>query len=185
MEIVNCRVNELLPNVKNIIEKLHLLGIKEVRLFGKYIDPFSKAQNFDVPNKLHISVNNVIDPNGGGDYIPLKELQIVLKALVNENIESINYSCTRYYPGDEVNEVDREKILDFMWDSESYMDLDRDPEIIIGSYSYRYGKSTFLDKDGFSFLLSDSLTESLFLSFVACDIKLAYPSLSDIANSHK
>lgn len=185
MENINYKINELLPNAGSIIEKLSLRGIKHIRLFGKYINIFSKTPNLEIPNQLHISVHNVIDPNGGGDYIPIKELQIVLKALEDENIESIDYSCTKYYPGDEVNEIDKEKILEFMWDSECYMDLDRDPEIIIGSYSYRYGKSTFLDKDGFSFLLSDSLTESLFLSFVACDIKLAYPSLSDIANSHK
>ncbi|MFY9222433.1 MAG: hypothetical protein WAQ98_07185 [Blastocatellia bacterium] len=185
MENVNYKINELLPNAGSITEKLSLWGIKYVRLFGKYINTFSKTPNLEIPNKLHISVHNVIDPNGGGDYIPIKELQIVLKALEDENIESIDYSCTRYYPGDEVNEIDKEKILEFMWDSERYMDLDRDPEIVIGSYFYKYGKYTILDKNIYSLLLTEKLTESDFFSLVACNIKLAYPSISDVVEGHK
>lgn len=185
MNSVNYNINELLPNAGSIIEKLSLRGIKHIRLFGKYINIFSKTPNLEIPNQLHISVHNVIDPNGGGDYIPIKELQIVLKALEDENIESIDYSCTKYYPGDEVNEIDKEKILEFMWDSERYMDLDRDPEIVIGSYSYKYSKSTMLDKNTFSLLLLENLTESDFFSLVACNIKLAYPSISDIVKRDK
>ncbi|HEY9736227.1 MAG TPA: hypothetical protein V6D06_08095 [Trichocoleus sp.] len=108
---------------------------------------------------------NVIDCYGCGDYVPIREMQLILSVLLNRGLDSINYECTSYLPDENLTKEEEDQVLDYL--AENYPDVDRDPAIYIGSYSYESRPFTPVTSELAAFLLKQELTTAEFLEAVA------------------
>lgn len=174
MEKVTIYLNHSLNHYPEILSELNKIGVADIKLFSRRYDASSDApsDSNQPPAQFLLSVVNVIDRYGCGDYVPIREMQLILSTLLNFGLDSINYECTSYLPDENLTEEEEDQVLDYLADN--YPDVDRDPALYIGSYSYESQPFTPITSELAAFLLKQDLSAAEFFSAVASTLVKGY-----------